>query len=165
MFASRAHVWDRRRSCVRVVVRRVGRSLSRAAVVAAALIVVTFATATGSQACSDNNSRTLPVAQTKHSASVVVQSAPQDVAKRSLTAAFRVQLAVANGDCCVNPSGYGHGLASAGTCCSACHAGVAAARPAVAPVPTRRFTLAAAPLALLPSIELDTQFRPPRERL
>lgn len=161
MFASRARHWNCRRRSVGIVVHRLGRAMSWVAFVAATLILITFATATGSQACSDKNSRTLLVHPTKTAASVVVHSTPRVVAKRPATAALGVQLAVANADCCASPSG--HDYVCPGTCCSACSAALAVPRPAVALVPIRRFIVAAAPQTQLPSNELDTQFRPPRD--
>lgn len=151
MFALSTPKSGRLRTLFRRGFRGAGRMVGWAALVAAVLTLLTVVTIEPSQACPERNNPA-PHA-TQHVAKFIAKQSA--VASPAVTSAFK-----GSGGCCDDRSGHCHGV-GAGSCCPACTAGVVAAGWTIA----RTFILQLDfPLlqTRAPSIDFDSQFRPPR---
>lgn len=130
--------------------RDVRRVAGWAALVAAALTLFTFVTIKPSQAGPERNNRA------PHSTQHVAKS----IAKQSVAVSPLVKFVFKGGGCCGDGSGHCHGV-GAGSGCPTCTAGVLAAGWTIAQTLILHLDF---PLlqTRAPSIEFDSQFRPPR---
>jgi hypothetical protein len=119
------------------------------------LMLVTFATVGISQACPDGDNPTA----LKTPAATQVTAKQQVVVNQSAVTSSIIVFTVRGIACC--GSGHCHGYACAGSCCPACSAGVMGAGWTAVQDFTLYFDISSQQISVS-SIELDTQYRPPR---
>ena len=157
MLALRTPEWDQRREHAGRAASAAVRLLVQIGFIVATLMLLTFVTVETSQACSTGTNPTGRVARDAPQ----IAAKQHAIANRSAAATSIVNFAIHGAGCCGKETGHCHGLACAGACCPVCSAGLvvggwAAARSAILHVDIPALQTP------LPSIELDTQFRPPR---
>lgn len=155
MFALRTSNLDLSRQPADGALHALGRLLAAAVLVAVTVMLFMFVTVESSQACRGKNNPTVSFAPT----------ATQDIAKQQIienqvaATSSAIKFAIKRIACC--GSGHCGGFACVGSCCLACSAGAVIAGW----TDIRNFWLhfdIPPPQMHVSSIELDTQFRPPR---
>lgn len=158
MFALRTSQLGRPREPANGTLRVVGHLLVRAVLIAATLMLFTFATVETSQACSgddDDAASFTPIASQDIATQQVIEN-------QSIVMPSGIKFAIKSNACCA--SGHCRGLGCAGSCCPACSAGVDVTGWTGLLNFTSRFEILLSHVHVS-SIELDTQFRPPRTSL